>query len=158
MARPLPEPERRFALEVVGGRAPVEAFLVAFEYARGWPKRELEHAAKELAEAHRIKREMNALRQPAMLKAIETLNITEENLLQKLEDAYWKAMGEEKQASAAIAATMGQAKITGHLVEDRKNSKTPLDELPAVKLKEAIEAIRGVRAKEKITSEALDGF
>jgi uncharacterized protein YfeS len=158
MPRPLPEPERRFALEVVGGRAPAEAFLVAFEYARSWPRRELEHAAKELADAHRIKREMNLLRQPAMLKAIETLNITEENLLQKLEDAYWKAMGEEKQASAAIAAAMGQAKITGHLVEDRKNGKTPLDELPAAKLKEAIEAIRGINDRSKVVSEALDGF
>jgi hypothetical protein len=158
MPRPLPEPERRFALEVVGGRSPVEAFLVAFEYARGWPRREIEHAAKELVDAHRIKREMNLLRQPAMLKAIETLNITEENLLQKLEDAYWKAMGEEKQASAAIAAAMGQAKITGHLVEDRKNGKTPLDELPAAKLKEAIEAIRGINDRSKVVSEALDGF
>jgi hypothetical protein len=158
MARPLPEPERRFALEVVGGRAPADAFLVAFEYARAWPRRELEHAAKELADAHRIKREMSFLRQPAILRGIETLNITEENLLWKLEEAYWKAMGEDKQTSAAIAAAMGQAKITGHLVEDRKNGKNALDELPAVKLKEALDAIRGTKAREKVVSEALDGF
>lgn len=158
MARPLPESERRFALEIVGGRKPADAFLIAFEYSRAWPKRELEFAADDLVNAHRIKRELTFLRQPSILRAIENADISEDNLIGKLELAYWKAMDEDKQTSAAVAAVMGQAKIGGYLVEERKNSKTPLDELPAVKLREALDAIRGVKAKEKVVSEALDGF
>lgn len=41
-----------------------------------------------------------------------------------------------KNASAATAASMGLAKVTGHLTEDRRNTRTPLQDWPTELLEE----------------------
>ena len=63
----------------------------------------------------------------ARKRLAKKLEITQEKLVEMLfEDREFARTLDN--ASAATAATMGIAKITGHTVEDRKNQRTPLQD------------------------------
>lgn len=57
----------------------------------------------------------------AQRKVSRRAEVTAESLLEELEEARQLAL-QEKQTSAAVAASMGKAKIGGHIVERHKHS------------------------------------
>lgn len=91
-------------------------------------------------ESHRVLHSPNVslylagVREKVSKKAEITLETITNMLLQDREFAQ-----ESKNASAAVSATMGLAKVTGHIVEDRKNNRRPLDDVDDAELKTLIE-------------------
>lgn len=68
-------------------------------------------------------------------KVADKLEITLERIISMLvEDREFAR--EKNAAGAATAATMGLAKVTGYLVEDRKNSRDPFDGMTTEQLLE----------------------
>jgi len=66
--------------------------------------------------------------------------ITQEKLVEMLlEDREFARKLEN--ASAAAQATMGLAKITGHTVEDRRNVRSPLQDIPTETLEQLEQAL-----------------
>jgi pyruvoyl-dependent arginine decarboxylase (PvlArgDC) len=68
------------------------------------------------------------------------LQVTEDSLIEELEQARLAAL-EAEQASAAVAATMGKAKVCGLLVERKETGKPgDFDNMTVEELKAFIEA------------------
>ena len=85
-----------------------EAYRQSYEASKMKPET-VSRSAKELLDHPKITARLDKLREPI----IERHNVTVNSLLSELEEARQLALGTE-QASAAISATMGKAKITGH--------------------------------------------
>jgi len=85
---------------------------------RSWPA---DQAASRLAKSVKVKARI----QEIAAMAAKRHEISEDSLLEELEQARLAAL-ENQQASAAVAATMGKAKLCGMLVE-RKEAGKPGD-------------------------------
>ena len=82
---------------------------------RSWPA---DQAASRLAKSVKVKARI----QEIAAMAAKRHEISEDSLLEELEQARLAAL-ENQQASAAVAATMGKAKLCGMLVERKETGK-----------------------------------
>ena len=100
---------------------------------RSWPA---DQAASRLAKSVKVKARI----QEIAAMAAKRHEISEDSLLEELEQARLAAL-ENQQASAAVAATMGKAKLCGMLVE-RKEAGKPgdFDNMTVDELKAFIQA------------------
>jgi hypothetical protein len=138
--------QEAFAAGLAAGMSNRAAYVKAYPKAANWKEVSLDPAASRRAADSKVIARIRELQRPIQ----ERYQIDIERMtLQLMEDrAYARMIGN---ASAAVSATMGLAKLHGLLVEDRKNNKDPFEawtteQLLAVK-KQAMELI--ARAKEK---------
>jgi len=80
-------------------------------------------AASRLATNVNVQRRVQELQE----RAAEKVGVTIESLTEELEAARLHAMAAESGASAAVAATMGKAKLHGFLVERSENINHNID-------------------------------
>ncbi|MNO62145.1 Terminase small subunit [compost metagenome] len=106
---PLTQKQENFCVAYVETGNASEAFRRAYD-AENMNPASINRAAKKMVDNAKIMARVANLRQPI----IQKMNITVEDLIRELEEARTIAMTcETPQSSAAIAATMGKAKLLG---------------------------------------------
>ena len=121
-----------------------EAYRRAYKPQRMKPKSVNERASQILANV-KIQSRLAELRR----RVAARVEVTQESLARQLlaDREFARQM---EQAGAAVAASMGLAKLTGHLVEDRANARRPLSDLSDEELERTAEEARAAieRARE----------
>lgn len=136
--------QEKFAQEVAKGATQSDAYRRAYDAKKMKPET-VQKRASELMSDREVAGRVADLRRPAAARC----EITVERITTDLMEAREKAI-ENNQSSAAVAASMGIAKLHGLLVEDRKNARDPFEGWSGEQIREALDEAKKalVRAKE----------
>jgi phage terminase small subunit len=122
----------RFAQEVAKGASIAEAYRAA-----GY-RDDRRHASRLLATNGDVVKRIGELRAQLAEKAV----ITQESLLREVEEALGWARSKQD-TKAAVAAIKLKAQLTGFLVQERRNEREPLRDVPDDVLEAEIERLLG---------------
>ncbi|MDP1587632.1 MAG: hypothetical protein Q8M07_07825 [Prosthecobacter sp.] len=136
--------QEQFAQHLATGASQAGAYREAYSRSRKWKPESVYARASVLASSDKVAQRVAELRRPAA-RACE---VTVESLTRDLMVARAKAL-ETKQVSAAVAATMGIAKLHGLLVEDRKNARDPFEGFTTKEMVAALDHVRAAIRKAK---------
>lgn len=129
--------QERFAQHLATGASQAEAYREVYPRSRKWKPESVYARASVFASSDKVAQRVAELRRPAA-RACE---VTVEGLTRDLMEARAKAL-KTNQVSAAVAATMGIAKLHGLLVEDRKNARDPFEGWGTREMVEALAQVR----------------
>lgn len=141
--------QEAFARALAVGKSQVDAHRAAYATGRYSDKQRYEEACKLAANPKVIQR-VKDLQAPA----VEACQVDVETLTRKLDQARALAIQTE-QPGAAVAAIMGQAKLHGLLVEERKNARDPFEGWTAKQMQDALEQMK--QAVERATAAETGG-
>lgn len=105
-------PQREsFAQEIAKGGTQADAYRLAYPKSQKWKQETVHQAASRLMSDSNVSARVDELRSKVVAKVV----LTVENLIAELEEARAAALmaGPSPQSSAAVAATMGKAKLLG---------------------------------------------
>ena len=139
----LTERQEQFALRVHELGNATEAYRRTFPHSRAWRPMSI------TVEASRLAAKVAPMLARLRASVAARVDVTQESLARQLlaDRDFARQM---EQAGAAVAASMGLAKLTGHLVEDRANARRPLSDLSDEELERTAEEARAAieRARE----------
>jgi phage terminase small subunit len=142
----LTQKQERFCLAYIETGNASEAYRRAYDASKMKPE-SVNRKAKELMDNGKIAARLAQVRK----SAADACQVTVENLTREL-IADRELAREVKHASAAIAASMGIAKLHGLLVEDRKNARDPFEDWTAQEISEALAHVRAAISKAKVSA------
>ena len=118
--------QERFCREIVEGKSQADAYRAAYDAENMKPESVWTEASLLMSDPKVSKRVAELKQEAARLTAL-----TVEDLIKELEEARAAALGATNpQSAAAVAATMGKAKLLG-LAIDKVDSTVTTRELPA---------------------------
>jgi phage terminase small subunit len=140
----LTQKQERFCLAYIETGNASEAYRRAYNTANMKPE-SVHRLAKALRDNIKIASRLAQLRK----RAADACEVTVQKLTREL-IADRELARKMRHPSAAIAASMGIAKLHGLLVEDRKNARDPFEGWTAQEINEALTHVRAAIAKAKV--------
>lgn len=127
----------KFAQNIAKGMAQADAYRAAFDCSKSKDK-SIHEAASRLAADVKVSARVAELRAPVVARVRYEL----EDAMAECDAAIALAMKKEN-PSAYVAAVQLKARLTGLMVEDRKNMRRPLEDLSDAQLDARIQQLAG---------------